>query len=114
MVVVGCPPMIVKFQLPTSQNLEVEQQFRIFGITILRNSNVSMLELMYQKWTNSLKSAIPRLWIYLPKKQILKSWGWDLAIHAGQLIFFPFVGEQAVLEGIMTGIFGILGSSITE
>jgi hypothetical protein len=24
------------------------------------------------------------------------------------------VGEQAVLEGIMTGIFGILGSSITE
>jgi hypothetical protein len=38
---------------PTSQNLEVEQQIRIFGITISRIINVFMLELMHEEQTYS-------------------------------------------------------------
>ncbi len=42
---------------PTSQNLEIEQQIRIFGFFNLQ--------------------------IYLPKRQIMRSWCWGLTIHAG-------------------------------
>jgi hypothetical protein len=38
---------------PASQNLKVEQQIRIFGITISRITNIYMLELMHQEQTNS-------------------------------------------------------------
>jgi hypothetical protein len=53
MVFFGCPPMIVKFKPPTSQNLEVEQQIWIFGIRKSRFTNVFMIELMHQEQTSS-------------------------------------------------------------
>jgi hypothetical protein len=45
-----------------------------------------------------MKSTIPEFQIFLrKKKQILRSWGWGLTMHAGY--FFEFADEEALGEG---------------
>ncbi len=59
-----------------------------------------------------LKSAIPNLWIYLPKRRILRSCGWGLTIHVGY--FFCVRGWTSAFRGFMTGFFGFLESLVTR
>jgi hypothetical protein len=62
----------------TSQNLEVKQQGRTFGIKKSKSTNVSMRELMHQEQTN------------LPIASEIESM---------QDSVFEFMGEQVLLEG---------------
>ncbi len=52
-----------------------------------------------------LKTTIPNLWNYLQQKRILKSWGWGLTVHAGELSWV--CGWTRGFRGLLADIFGI-------
>jgi hypothetical protein len=57
---------------PTSQNLAA------------RTANSDFWSRLTHQLFERLKSTIPNLQMYLPKKwRILRSWGWGLTIHTG-------------------------------
>jgi hypothetical protein len=74
---------------PTYQNLESRTANSDFWNNEIKDyqclragAYVSKSRLTHQL-LGRLKSTIPNLQIYLPKRQILRSWGWGLTIHAG-------------------------------
>ncbi len=77
-----------------------------------RTANSNFWSRLTHQFLGRLKSTIPNLQIYLPKKRILRSWGWGLTIHACYL--FWVCGRTSAWRGLMTGIFGILESSATQ
>jgi hypothetical protein len=74
---------------PASQNLE--HRIWIYEITLSRITNVSnnprlsscVRNRLTHQLLGRLKSTISNLWIYLQKRQILRSWDLGLTIHAG-------------------------------
>jgi hypothetical protein len=84
---------------PTFQNLELEQQIRIF-------------EADWHQLLGRLKSTIPNLQTIYQKRRILRSRGWELTIQAGWL--FWVCGWTCAWRWLMTGIFEIFESSATQ
>jgi hypothetical protein len=77
-----------QFPTPSSQNLVLEQQVLIFAADRLTHQLLGRL-----------KSTIPNPQIYLQKKrQILRSWGWRLTIHALDSLF-EFADKPVLGEG---------------
>jgi hypothetical protein len=69
-------------------------------------------ELIISSTVEKMNSSIPLCEISPPPQQFQGSLVWDLTIKSGY--FFKVSGQTTGFPGVMTGIFGTLGLSVTQ
>ncbi len=83
-----------------------------FSKSRTRTANSDLWSRLAHQLLGRLKSTIPNLCIYQPKKENMRSWGWGLTIHAGWV--FWVCGWTSAWRGLIAVIFGILEASATQ